>query len=159
MADLTSDEIWGEIDRRSFAVVSFVNSRGEPRSAGVVYVTDGRRLFVATDTASWKARHIRAHPHVAVTIPIAKRIPFLPWIQIPAATISFHGVATVASVDDTDPDLAHRLLRGLEDDPARRAETSVVTIAPEGSFTTYGVGVTTLEMRDRTKARGHAAVA
>lgn len=158
MDSLRTDDVWREIDRCSFAVISYVTPRGEPRSTGIVYVTEGRRLFLATDTDAWKARHLRADPHVAVTVTIAKRIPFLPWIPIPAATISFHGLAEVMRLDEADAGIVHRLMRGLEDDPARRDETCVIAITPTGSFSTYGVGVSLSDMRDRDKARGRVAV-
>jgi len=91
---------------------------------------------------------------VAVTVTIAKHIPFMPWIQIPAATISFHGTATVLSPDEANADVVHRLMSGLEDDPARRSETCVIAITPAGSLATYGVGVGLREMRDPNEARG-----
>jgi hypothetical protein len=154
MAALTTARVWDEIDKRMFAVISCVNPRGEPRSAGIVYVTNDRRLIIATATDSWKARHLRVNPQVAVTVTIAKHIPFMPWIQIPAATISFHGSTTVLSPDEANADVVHRLMGGLEDDPARRSETCVIAITPASSLATYGVGVGLREMRDRNKARG-----
>ncbi len=157
-APITTAQVWQELDGQLFAVMSFVNAKGEPRSVGVVYVVDGHRLYVATGTDSWKARHLRANPAVAATVTIAKRIPFLPWIKIPAATINLHGRAEVLDLDAVDPAIAHRLLRGLEDDPGRRAETCVLAIDPEGSFTTYGIGVSLRDMRDRDTARGRAPV-
>ena len=59
-ARLTGEQVWRALNRASFAVVSYVTSAGEPRSSGVVYATDGRRLYVAVAADSWKARHIAA---------------------------------------------------------------------------------------------------
>jgi general stress protein 26 len=158
MPALTTAQVWSEIEKQMFAVISFVNPRGHPRSAGVVYVTQDRCLFVATAAESWKARHLRANPHIAVTVTIARRIPFLPWIQIPAATICFHGAATVLGPEETDANVVHRLLRGHEDDTEPRPSTCIISITPTGSFATYGIGVGLREMRDRVKARGHVPV-
>ena len=41
--------------------------------------------------SSCRSRH--GNPHVSLTIPIAKGVPFLPWIKIPAAAITFAGEA------------------------------------------------------------------
>ena len=157
-APLTTGDVWHELATRSFAVVSYTTGTGEPRSAGIVYVVESGRLLFATGPTSWKVRALRANPRAAVTVTIDKRIPFLPWIQIPAATISFHGTATVSDLDEVDAATAHRLLHGLEDDARHRADTCIVAIAPTGSFVTYGVGVRMMAMRDRDKARGRVPV-
>ena len=157
-ADLTSEQVWRELGGQLFAVLAYVTPRGEPRSVGVVYVVEDGRLHVATQTGSWKARHLRANPAVSVTVPIAKRIPFLPWIAIPAATINLHGVADVREARDVEPTLLRRLLRGGADDAGLVADTAVIGIEPRGDFTTYGVGVSLREMRDRDQARGRVPV-
>jgi len=54
------------------AVVSYATRAGEPRSSGVVYTTVGQRLYVATAPESWKARHIAATGHVALTVPLRR---------------------------------------------------------------------------------------
>lgn len=157
-APITTDLVWAEIARRMFTCLAFVSPLGGPRSAGVIYVVSRRRLYVATAVDSWKAKHIRANPHVALTIPIPKRIPFLPWIRIPQATISFHGTARVLSCDETDPALLQRLLQRSVTDPALRASTCVIEIEPAGHFATYGIGVSLREMADHDRARGRVPV-
>jgi hypothetical protein len=66
---LTSEQVWRALTRASFAVVSYVTPAGKPRSSGVVYATDGRRLYAAVASDSWKARHIAASGRVAVSAP------------------------------------------------------------------------------------------
>src|SRR6266566_9114587 len=55
---LTSAQVWHELAKASFAVVSYVTPAGAPRSSGVVYTVVGRRLYLAVAPDSWKARHI-----------------------------------------------------------------------------------------------------
>ena len=69
---LTSEQVWHELAKASFAVVSYVTPAGEPGSSGVVYKTVGRRLYLAVAPDSWKARHIKASGRVAVTVPVGR---------------------------------------------------------------------------------------
>mgnify|MGYP001059978608 CR=1 FL=1 len=156
---LTSEQVWQAIEKELFAVIGMVTTRQEARTVGVVYVTQGRKLYVGTGKDTWKVRHIAGNPHVSVTIPIVKRIPFMPWVKIPAATITFSGVARVLPAAETSPELLRALFRDMADDPARLADSCLIEITPRGEFVTYGVGVSLMQMRDPAQARGRAAVA
>ena len=82
-----------------------VTAHQESRTAGVMYTVRDRKLYFSTHTSAWKTRHITANPHVSATIPIAKRIPVMPWIKIPAATITISGTARVFPASEVSPDL------------------------------------------------------
>src|SRR5512133_3348219 len=69
---LTTEQVWQQLAKASFAVLSHVMPAGEPRSSGVVYKTVGQRLYVATGPDGWKARHIAANGRVAVTVPVRR---------------------------------------------------------------------------------------
>ena len=152
---VTSEEVWRELEGQIFGVLGMTNANHHSRTAGIVYVVRDRKLYVGTAADSWKARHVRVNPNVSMTIPIAKRIPFLPWIRIPAATITFQGVARALSLEDTDADVKKALFHGIENVPE---ETCILEIEPRGTFVTYGVGVPLLTMRDTEAARGRAPV-
>lgn len=156
---LTTAQVWEALEKELFAVIGMVTARGEARTAGVVYVVHERKLYVSTGRASWKARHIAQNPSVSITVPIAKRIPFLPWIKIPAATITFAGTATVHDLDGLPAGVWHKLYRGAETDLDTRADTCVIEVVPEKDFVTYGVGVSLMTMRRPEKARGRAPAA
>ncbi len=102
---LTADQVWEAVEKELFAVLGMVTANNEARTVGIVYVVRDRKLIITTGQDTWKARHIAANPHVSITIPIAKRIPIMPWIKIPAATITFSGVARVSPAQDAPPDL------------------------------------------------------
>lgn len=155
---LTSAQVWSELEKELFAVLGVVNAKGQARTSGVVYAVSDFKLYVATNNDNWKAVHMRANPHVSVTAPIAKRIPFLPWVKIPAATVTFAGLGSVHAPDDVAQNVLKRLLRGLEKDEELLASMCILEIEPQGEFVTYGVGVPLMAMRDAKKARRRAPV-
>jgi nitroimidazol reductase NimA-like FMN-containing flavoprotein (pyridoxamine 5'-phosphate oxidase superfamily) len=69
---LCCDDVWHALDRASFAVLSHVNAAGEPRSSGIVYAVEQRRLYVAVAPNSWKARSIADGGTVSVTVPVRR---------------------------------------------------------------------------------------
>ena len=155
---LSSDQVWQAIEKELFAVLGMVTASGEARTVGIVYVVRDRKLVIATGQDTWKARHIAANPHVSITIPIAKRIPIMPWIKIPAATITFSGVARISPAQDAPPDLLRAVFRQMADDAAMVARSCLIEVTPEKEFVTYGVGVPLLRMRVPEQARGRAPV-
>jgi hypothetical protein len=156
---LASEQVWTELEKELFAVLGMVTSAGEARTVGIVYAVSEHKLYISTGRDSWKARHVAGNRHVSITVPIAKRIPFLPWIKIPAATITFQGKAAVLEPEKVSREALRTLLRGLADDAERLATMCVIEIEPVGEFITYGAGMPMKQMRDTTKARGRAPVA
>ncbi|MEN8173668.1 MAG: pyridoxamine 5'-phosphate oxidase family protein [Chloroflexota bacterium] len=156
--ELTTQQVWQEIEKKLFAVLGFVTAEGEARTAGIVYVVDNQKIYIATGNHSWKSRHIRTNPHVSMTVNLPKRIPLLPWINIPDATITFAGVGAVHDPKDVDPDVVHALLHGLETNLELLATMCVIEVQPVDDFITYGVGIPLADMRHPEKARGRAPV-
>ena len=155
---LTADQVWQAIEKELFAVVGMVNAANEARTAGLVYIVRDRKLYLATGADTWKARHMAANPHVSVTIPIAKRVPVMPWLKIPQATITFQGAARVFPAAEASPELLRALVQHKADDHEMVAGACIVEITPVGEFVTYGVGVRLMDMREPEKARGRAPV-
>ena len=153
---LTGEQVWQAIEKELFAVIGMVTDRNEARTVGVVYVVRKRKLYIGTDKNAWKVRHIARNPHVSLTIPIAKRIPFLPWIKIPAATITFSGTARSLPAEETPLDILQAVFRGLATDEEFVADAALIEVTPEKDFITYGVGVSLMTMRHPEKARGRA---
>lgn len=156
---LTTDQVWQEIEQNLFAVLGMVTPKGEARTVGIVYIVNDRKLYIGTQKAAWKAKHIAANPHVSLTVPLAKRIPLLPWIKIPAATISFAGEAKVCQNSEVKADVLKALYRDVVKDEQAMAASCVIEVTPQGEFITYGVGIPLMQMRFPDKARGRAAVA
>jgi hypothetical protein len=158
MVDITSADVWKAIGRENFMVIGMVSAKGEARTAGVMHHVHDGRLWFTTNDREWKARHIAGNPSVSVTVPIPKRVPLMPWIKVPAATITFTGVAETIPAADLPSDVSDALLHGLEvADGGERGALVGIGVEPTGDFVTYGVGVSVLGMRDTELARGRAA--
>jgi hypothetical protein len=155
---LTTEQAWNALEKELFAVLGMVTSKNEARTAGIVYVVRDRKLYIATGAKTWKARHVGANPHVSLTVPIAKRIPFLPWIKIPAATVTFAGTARILPAATASPDLLRAAFRHKAEDRGMVAESCLIEVTPVGDFVTYGVGVPLMQMREPERARGRASV-
>ena len=131
-----------------------VTAKNEARTVGIVYTVHDRKLYIGTKASAWKAKHVANNGNVSLTVTIPKRIPLLPWIKIPAATITFSGKAKVVPATDLDADVIEPLYRGLTDDDELMAGSSVIIVEPVGDFITFGVGISLMQMRDTEKARG-----
>lgn len=156
-APVTTDSVWREVQKRLFAVLAMVNDRGEARSAGIVYVVRDRRIYIATGEDTFKARWVRSNPAVSMTVTIPKRVPFLPFLPIPQATITFQGYAEVRGLDQVPEGVVKELLRGLEAS-VEEEPFSIIEVRPLGRFLTYGIGVPLLTMRKPEESRGTAPV-
>ena len=155
---VTSEQVWKALEREIFAVLATVNGRGQPRTAGIVYTVKNKVLYIATGLASFKARNVARNPHVSLTVTVGKRIPFLPWIKIPAATITFQGLAALRPASTVGPALRKILLRGLKVTEQDLADLGFIEVTPVGEFMTYGIGVPLMTMRVPEAARGRARV-
>ena len=156
---LSREFVWQEMQKELFAVLGMVTEKGESRTIGVVYILQDQKLYILTGEDTWKVRHIRQNPSVSVTVPIPKRIPFLPWIKIPSATISFAGRASVVEAEKVGQDVLHALVRGQESDEEKVEAMCVIEIEPVGDLITYGIGIPLMTMREPEKARGRATAA
>jgi hypothetical protein len=158
-ATLTSEQVWREVEARSFGVLGFVTARGGARTTGIVYLARDRHIYITTWKDAWKAKHIAANPRVSLTVTIPKRIPFMPWIRIPDATITLQGEATLHAPSDVPAGIPQALIKGLKlgsVDPM--PNLVVIRIKPHGEFLTYGIGVPMSVMRDPEAASGRAPV-
>ncbi len=156
-ARLTTERVWHQVAKASFAILSYVTPAGEPRSSGVVYRIIGRRLYVAVAPDSWKARHIAASGRVAVTVPVRRGGLLSLMAAIPPATISFHAAAIVHPAGSPQVRPLLKELGSLI--PAeRRACACVVEVVPEGEFLTYAFGIPLRQMRDPAAAQARVPV-
>lgn len=148
----TTDTVWSAMDRNTFGVLAFTNKAGEPRSAGIVYVVDGRSLLITSSRDSWKVRHIARHPRVSMTIAIPRRVPFLPFIKVPAATVTFQGDAEILDVEELSEEAARRKVKAsrLDDDMIHTVQ--VIRVIPRGDFLTYGIDMPVTRMADHEDA-------
>lgn len=152
----SEERVWAELSKASFAILSFVTPKGEPRSSGVVYAIESRRFYCAVAPDSWKARQIRDGQDLAVTVPVRRGGLLSLVAPIPPATVSFHARAIVHPAGSLDVRALSPKLQSLL--PRDRREATVLELVPEGSFLTYGIGVSLKEMLDPEVAQAHVAI-
>lgn len=152
---VTSDEVWREIEKANFGVLGMVTARGQSRTVGICYVVDDRKLYIGASATQWKTKHIEQNASVSITIPIARRVPMLPWIKVPAATITFSGTARVLGKDEIAAPLFEKMYRHDED----AGDWCAIEVSPRKDFITYGIGVSVLQMRFPAKSRARAPIA
>ena len=152
---LTSNQVWEEVEKNNFGVLGMVTADGESRTVGIVYVVENRKLYIGAEATAWKTKHIARNPHVSLTVPIARRVPLMPWIKVPATTITFSGTARILTMEEIGATLLQRLYRHEDG----RDEWCAIEVTPERDFITYGVGISLLQMRFPEKSRARAPVA
>jgi hypothetical protein len=161
----------------NFAVVGMVSAAGHARTAGVVIATDRPFVRFMSGRREWKVRHIESNPHVSVTVPVPKRVPLLPMIKVPAATITFHGTAPLLDPADAAPDVVKALTGRLElgetaqgmtvvERPASARTASVAVNhrsrrrrQPDRDVMTYAPRSPRPPRRGSAKCRAHARIA
>ncbi|MFI5042858.1 MAG: pyridoxamine 5'-phosphate oxidase family protein [Acidimicrobiales bacterium] len=157
-ARVSSAAVWKALAKASFAVISHVNSDGEPRSSGVVYGIVDRRLYVAVAADGWKARQIATGQVVAVTVPVRRGGVLALLVPIPPATITFEATAKIHPAGSLDITSVSKELTRLVP-VERKARSCIIELVPEGRFLTYGIGVSLLDMRHPALARARVPVA
>ena len=152
---MTYEAILKALRRRSYAVLCTADERGHPHAVGVEYgvAPGGDAIYVMTRRHLKKARNIAANSHVALTVPLTRR---LLWF-LPPPSIQFEGTAEI--LDRTDVEgvrtfqtffMGRRILKMYEEF-TRRGETRVcfLRIVPEREIATYMVGSSILELMRR----------
>jgi hypothetical protein len=153
----SAEEVWGEVSKASFAIISYVTPNGEPRSSGVVYAVRDHHLYFAVASDSWKARHIADRQQVAVTVPVRRGGLLSLLVPIPPATVSFHARAIVHPAGMLDVRSVSKKLESLVP-KERRAVATILELVPEGTFLTFGIGVSLREMTDPVAAQAHVPI-
>ena len=138
------------IRHRNYGVLGTVSSDGRPHSAGVLYAVSGNSesffLSIVTDRRSKKARNISRNPNVSFTIPVPRRLGFLP-----PNSIQFQGTAEILPLTD-EPSLeafggSIVLRRVLKAQLDQKKEVSVfIRVRPGPVVFTYGVGVSIVSL-------------
>lgn len=155
---LTTDQVWKEIENQFFAVLGTVNPKGEPRTAGIAYMVKDKSLYIGTSASSVKAKNVAENPHVSMTVTVDRRMPFLGWMKIPPAVITFRGEATLHRSETVDANIRKKLIDSLALSEEARANVVFIQVKPTGSFSTYGVGVSIRTMMRPDEAWGRVAV-
>jgi Pyridoxamine 5'-phosphate oxidase len=154
---LTAEQVWNELEKASFAVISHVTPKGRPRVSGVLYAAAGRHLYMVTAPDIWKARQISDGDEVAVTVAIRRGGMLSLVAPIPPATVSFHARAAVHPAGSVSIESVSKKLASLL--PKNHAAAGcLLELVPDGNFLTYGVGVSLRDMTKPATALAHVPV-
>lgn len=154
---LSTDSVWTELDKASFAVLSYISPTGKPRSSGVIYAATNRRIFISTAPDSFKATQISNGDEVAITVTVRRGGLLSLVAPIPPGTISFHATATVHPPGTVNLDaVSHTLATRLP--PDNRTSGCLLELTPAGDFLTYGIGVSLRDMARPKASLAHVPV-
>lgn len=157
-ANPTTEDVWQEIEKQVFAVLGVVTPACESRTVGIVIIARDRKIYIGTGLNTWKARHVAQNPHVSLTVPVHKSIPLMPWIKIPAATITFSGMARILSRAECPADIWQAIYRTADETEPGLSDLCVIEVTPSGHFLTYGIGVSLMTMRHPEASRARVPV-
>jgi len=152
------DIVEREVRKKTFGVISTVDSKGRPHSTGIIYAVSppGERLafYIVTQSRAAKVRNIEGNPNVSLVVTFPHH--FLRFI--PDSTVMFRGKADILSLDDEGAQQAFgqkaMTRMNLKVDSEVLKESVVIRIRPSKSVYCYGVGIGLNTMRkDPTAAR------
>ena len=157
---VTPARVLRELRTHDFAVLSTIDENGRPRSAGVSYGVSAPgsdlAVYVMTRRHLQKARNIARDPHVALVVPLRRR---LLWF-LPPATIQLSGRAEILDRDDPAGGavfrefwMGRRILAAYAES-SRRGEARIcfLKITPDPVVRTYMVGYGMWELRSRMES-------
>jgi uncharacterized protein YhbP (UPF0306 family) len=153
------DVVAQTLRRRTFGTLSTLTEQGRPHATAVTYAMspagEPLRLYVTTRTTTRKVRNIRAHPDVAMVVPVPRRFA----ARFPPRCIQFQGEATVVSDSDRDAIRAfesswflRRILMTERRIVTQGGELCFIRVHPGATLFTYGIGISLWENVRRPRA-------
>ncbi|MFW9789321.1 MAG: pyridoxamine 5'-phosphate oxidase family protein [Candidatus Thorarchaeota archaeon] len=149
------DLVEREVRKKSFAVISTVDSKNRPHSTGIVFAMSPPEeelvFYVLTQAKSAKVRNIKENPNVTLVV----TFPHHYLRFIPDGTVMIRGTADLVGLEDKGAQAAFAQKgRNLDSNAEALMGTVVIRIQPSKTIYAYGVGVGLNQMRkDPTSAR------
>ncbi|MHA1925128.1 MAG: pyridoxamine 5'-phosphate oxidase family protein [Candidatus Thorarchaeota archaeon] len=149
--EFSFDFIEKEVRKKTFGILTVIDSRGKPHSTGILYGVaspDSKfALYMLTDEDYAKVRHIRRNPNVSLVV----TFPHYYIRFAPASYVMFRGTAELVPFDDSEAQWAFsqkRVLRMTQRlDPEILENTLFIKMRPEPTVFCYGVGIGVMELR------------
>jgi len=152
MARFSFEFIEKKVKKKTFGVLTTIDSKGRPHSTGVVYAVgppEKPLAFYSITAANYaKVRNIKKNPNVSLVVTFPHY-----WIRFaPASYVMFRGTAEILPDDDTDGRWAMsqtRIGRMNLQTEAEAVGTEIVYIkmTPEPTVFCYGIGIGIMELR------------
>lgn len=139
-----------EVRKKSFGVLSVVDSKGRPHSTGILFGVSPPQskfaLYIIAGRRYAKVRHIKRNPNVSLVV----TFPHYYIRFAPASYAMFRGLADFVPIDDEDVQWAFRqkrILRMSIDTVIEDQEIVVIRIRPEPTVFCHGIGIGLNELR------------
>ncbi len=136
--------------KKSFGVISVIDTKNRPHSTGIIYAIPPRphlfEFYVLTGANYMKTKYIKENPNVAFVITFPHY-----WIRFaPASVVHFQGKAEILPFSDEVGQNAFKQSRitrmNLESD-YEEEEMVFIRITPPKKLHIYGLGVSLMQMR------------
>jgi hypothetical protein len=141
-----------EVRRRTFGVLTTIDSEGRPHSTGILYGVAPPQsrfaLYMLSVESYAKVRNIRRNPNTSLVI----TFPHHYLRFVPANYAMFRGASEIVALDDHDGQWAfrqHRILRfNITSAKEETLQNAVfIKLVPEPTLFCYGLGMSIMEIR------------
>lgn len=145
-----------QIRKKSFGVISVIDSKDRPHATGVIYAIPPRpnklAFYILTGTDYKKTEYIRRNPNVSFAITFPHY-----WLRfVPANVVHFQGRAEILPFSDAVGQEAFqqsRITRMNLNSDYEESEMVFLKIVPPKKLNVYGLGISIMDMRsDHTNA-------
>ena len=152
MSRFTFDMVEKKVRKKSFGVLTTIDSKGRPHSTGIIYAVGSPEkpfaLYSIVAANYAKVRNIKQNPNVSLVVTFPHY-----WIRFaPASYAMFRGTAEILPDDDADGRYAMTQTRigrmNLQTEAEDvGADLAYIKITPEPTVFCYGVGIGIMELR------------
>lgn len=142
--------------KKSFGVISVIDSMGNPHSTGIIYTIAPRpnpfHFYILTGREYRKTKYIEANPNVAFIVTFPHY-----WLRFaPANVVHFQGQADILPFNDSlgrESFMQNRIGRMNLNSDYEEEEIVFIRIKPSKKLNVYGLGIPIMQMRgDHTNA-------
>ena len=146
------DFVEKEVRRRTFGVLTTIDSEGRPHSTGILYGVAPPQsqfaLYMLSVEGYAKVKNIRRNPNTSLVI----TFPHHYLRFVPANYAMFRGASEIVPLDDDDGQWTfrqHRILRfnitSAKEETLKKAV--FIKLVPEPTLFCYGLGMSVMEIR------------
>ncbi|MDF1539519.1 MAG: pyridoxamine 5'-phosphate oxidase family protein [Candidatus Thorarchaeota archaeon] len=132
-----------QLRKKSFGVISTIDSKGRPHSTGVIYTIAPKpnpfHFYIVTGVEYRKAKYIEANPNVAFMVTFPHY-----WLRfVPANVVHFQGKADILPFEDSigrESFMQNRISR-MNLNTETDDEIIFIRIKPSKKLNVYGLGI------------------
>lgn len=152
------------IRKKTFAILTTVNSKERPQSTGILYgvspSTSKFAIYMFTSRNYAKVRNIPKNPFISLIIPFPHH-----WLRfVPASTIRIQGTAELIPADNSEALNIFRQKRILkmilpyQNQPDTLEKHVFIKLHPDKKIFCYGLGLRVMELRKTHTMGGYTVI-